>query len=193
VNWGWEPKRWRAFCGLTSFRNVHALTQHGVGALSGLSCQAVGRRMPQCDSTLPGNSTTRLYRTAEPSQEFLHPWRSRPPQGYPKVRKLPGLRVVALWLSKPEERRDPKRHRIVRILATAHPEVAKAENLAQSFRELFRSRNSQGLDRWLQRAMSLGSRTCRDLQLASNVIEAQSPRESPRHGATGKSKDRCTV
>jgi len=89
-------------------------------------------------------------------RDFLRPWRTKPPSQFPKVQKLPSPRVVALWLSKPEERRPANQQQIVRILTAAHPEVARAESLAQGFRAMLRSRSSRELGPWLHRAHESG-------------------------------------
>jgi transposase len=68
----------------------------------------------------------------------------------PRPRKLPNLRLVAFWLTKPAEQRKSEEQQWVRAVTDSHTEVATAENLAREFRDLFRNRNVNGLDPWLK-------------------------------------------
>jgi transposase len=87
---------------------------------------------------------------------FLQPWRSPMPKQPPRNRKLPGLRLVAFWLSKPAAQRTTEEQQWVQAVTTEHPEVAMAERMAQAFRDLFRDRKADGLDPWLDTAQASG-------------------------------------
>jgi transposase len=71
-------------------------------------------------------------------KQFLQPWRLQGPKPKPHHQKLPGLRLVAFWLSKPAGDRKEKEQQWVQQVTNDHPEIGTAENLAQRFR-LFRN------------------------------------------------------
>jgi transposase len=85
-------------------------------------------------------------------KEFLRPWRSQGPKSTPRPRKLPGLRLVAFWLSKPAGDRKEKEQQWVQAVTKDHPEIATAENLAQRFRNMVKNRKAADLDDWLESA-----------------------------------------
>lgn len=87
-------------------------------------------------------------------KEFLQPWRS--PRQSPRSRKLPNLRLVAFWLTKPAVQRNPEEEQWVQAVTDGHPEVAMAERLAQGFRNLVRDRNADGLEAWLNTSQESG-------------------------------------
>jgi transposase len=89
-------------------------------------------------------------------KEFLQPWRSQDPKPRPRHRKLPGLRLVAFWLSKPAGERQEKEQQWVQAVTNDHPEVATAENLAQRFRDIVKNRKAGDLDAWLESAETSG-------------------------------------
>jgi len=89
-------------------------------------------------------------------KEFLQPWRSQAPKSTPRSRKLPGLRLVAFWLAKPPEKRQPVEQQWVQAISKDHPEIVTAESLAQAFREMVKDRKAGDLDAWLQSAEASG-------------------------------------
>jgi transposase len=89
-------------------------------------------------------------------KEFLQPWRSQRPKSTPRPRKLPGLRLVAFWLSKPAGDRNEKEQQWVQAVTKDHPAIATAENLAQRFRDMVKNRKAGDLDVWLESAEGSG-------------------------------------
>jgi transposase len=89
-------------------------------------------------------------------KEFLQPWRSQLPKQTPRNRKLPSLRQVAFWLTKPAAKRQAEEQLWVQAVTNEHPQVAMAEHLAQEFRGLFRDRRGVDLDAWLGTAQASG-------------------------------------
>jgi transposase len=89
-------------------------------------------------------------------KEFLHAWRCQPIRHSPKGRKLPNPHRIAFWLSQPSAQRRPEQQDWIRVLTDAHPDIGRAEHLAQRFRELFRNRSADGLDAWLAAARQSG-------------------------------------
>lgn len=73
-----------------------------------------------------------------------------------QVRLLPGLRLVASWLSKPAGDRTEKEQQWVQAVTNDHPEIATAENLAQRFRDMVKNRKGGDLDVWLESAETSG-------------------------------------
>ncbi|HWQ54907.1 MAG TPA: ISL3 family transposase [Bryobacteraceae bacterium] len=91
-------------------------------------------------------------------KEYLQSWRVKPPRQSPESRKLPNLRLIAFWLTKPTVQRKPEEQQWVQAVTDGHPEVATAEQLAQGFRQLFKDHAAEGLDAWLQRSQASGIR-----------------------------------
>jgi transposase len=89
-------------------------------------------------------------------KEFLQPWRSQAPKSTSRNRKLPGLRLVAFWLAKPPEQRQPSEQQWVQTISKDHPEIVTAETLAQAFREMVKNRKAGDLDTWLKSAETSG-------------------------------------
>ena len=83
-------------------------------------------------------------------KEYLQPWRvnSSSASARPR-RKLPNVRLVAIWLTKPPMRRSPNEQRWVEAVTTSNPQVATAEHLAQQFRQVFKDRDAAALTSWL--------------------------------------------
>jgi transposase len=87
-------------------------------------------------------------------KEYLQPWRvnslsvaSRP------RRKLPNVRLVAFWLTKPPVQRSPDEQRWVEAVTASNPQIATAEHLAQQFRLVFKERDPDALTSWLARSV----------------------------------------
>jgi transposase len=87
-------------------------------------------------------------------KEYLQPWRvnlssasSRP------RRKLPNVRLVAFWLTKPPMQRSPDEQRWVEAVTTSNPQIATAEHLAQQFRRVFKDRDPDALTSWLAKSV----------------------------------------
>jgi transposase len=89
-------------------------------------------------------------------KEFLQPWRSQTPKSTSRKQKLPGLRLVAFWLAKPPEQRQPVEQQWVQVISKDHPEIVTAETLAQGFREMVKNRKAGELDTWLETAEASG-------------------------------------
>jgi transposase len=89
-------------------------------------------------------------------KEFLQPWRAQGPKPKPHHQKLPALRLVAFWLSKPAGDRKEKEQQWVQAVTSDHPEIAMAENLAQRFRDMVKNRKAGDLDVWLESAETSG-------------------------------------
>ena len=88
-------------------------------------------------------------------KEYLQPWRANPsPASSQPRRKLPKVRLVALWLAKPPMQRTPDEQRWVEAVIASHPQVATAEHLAQQFRQVFEDRDSDALKAWLARGVA---------------------------------------
>jgi transposase len=89
-------------------------------------------------------------------KEYLHDWRleTRPPSV--RRRKMPNLRLVAFWLSKPPEERKGEEQQWARVVTAAQPEIATAEGLVLRFRELLKNRHTSGLDAWLETTENAG-------------------------------------
>lgn len=85
-------------------------------------------------------------------KEYLHDWRSETPPLSTRKRKLPNLRLVAFWLSKPPEERKREEQEWTKAVTAAQPEIATAECLALRFRELLKNRHTGALDAWLEKA-----------------------------------------
>jgi len=85
-------------------------------------------------------------------KEFLQPWRSQAPKSTSRNHKLPGLRLVAFWLAKPPEQRQPMEQQWVQAISKDHPEIVRAETLAQTFREMVKHRKAGDLANWLESA-----------------------------------------
>jgi transposase len=83
-------------------------------------------------------------------KEYVQPWRAISTLASSKPRrKLPNLRLVAFWLTKPPMQRSPDEQRWVEAVINGHPQVATAEYLAQQFRQVFKDRDSVALRSWL--------------------------------------------
>ena len=89
-------------------------------------------------------------------KEFLQPWRSQTPKSTSSNHKLPGLRLVAFWLAKPPEKRQPMEQQWVQAISKDHPEIVTAETLAQTFREMVKNRKAGDLTNWLESAEASG-------------------------------------
>jgi len=89
-------------------------------------------------------------------KEFLQPWRSQLAKQTSRKRKLPSMRLVAFWLTKPAAQRQAEEQQWVQVVTNEHPEIAMAEQLAQEFRGLFRDRKGGDLDAWLVTAQVSG-------------------------------------
>jgi transposase len=87
---------------------------------------------------------------------FLQAWRSHGPTAAPRKRKLPGMRLVAFWLTKPAEKRKEAEQEWVQAVTKNHPDIATAEALAQAFREMVKNRKAGDLDGWLESAEASG-------------------------------------
>lgn len=85
-------------------------------------------------------------------KEFLQPWRSQGPNSTRRSRKLPGLRLVAIWLAKPAIERQPPEQQWVEAITKDQPQIATAENLAQEFRDIVKNRKAGDLEAWLKSA-----------------------------------------
>jgi transposase len=87
-------------------------------------------------------------------KEYLQPWRvnSLCPSSKPR-RKLPNVRLIAFWLTKPPMKRSPDEQRWVEAVTTSNPQIATAEQLAQQFRQVFKDRDSDGLKCWLMKSV----------------------------------------
>jgi transposase len=89
-------------------------------------------------------------------KEFLQPWRSSEPKSTSRNHKLPGLRLLAFWLAKPPEQRQPVEVQWVQAISKDHPEIVTSETLAQAFREMVKNRKAGDLDTWLESAEASG-------------------------------------
>jgi transposase len=89
-------------------------------------------------------------------KQFLQPWRVQGPKPKGHHRTLPGLRLVAFWLSKPAGDRKEKEQQWVQQVTIDHPEIGMAENLAQRFRDMVKNRKAGDLDAWLGSAENSG-------------------------------------
>lgn len=89
-------------------------------------------------------------------KQFLQPWRLQGPNPKPHHQKLPGLRLVAFWLSKPAGDRKEKEQQWVQQVTNDHPEIGTAENLAQRFRDMVCNHKADDLDAWLESAETCG-------------------------------------
>lgn len=86
-------------------------------------------------------------------KEYLHPWRSQStPPRHPHKRRLPNLKLVAFWLSKPTQVRSAEEQRWTRAVTADNVQIAQAEALALQFRELLQARDPARLDAWLHTA-----------------------------------------
>jgi hypothetical protein len=59
-----------------------------------------------------------------------------------RIRKFPGLRLVAFWLAKPAADRQTSEQEWVQVIPNDQPEIATAEKLAQVFRDMVKNRKS---------------------------------------------------
>lgn len=86
-------------------------------------------------------------------KEYVHSWRATPAvtPSSPR-RKLPNVKLVALWLTKEPAQRSPEEQNWVDAITPAHPHIAVAEELAQQFRQAFRDRSTGVLDTWISRS-----------------------------------------
>jgi transposase len=89
-------------------------------------------------------------------KEFLQPWRLQEPTPTRKHRKLPGLRLVAFWLTKPAAERQAAEQQWVQAIMKDQPDIATAETLSQSFRDMMKNRKAGELDTSLQSAETSG-------------------------------------
>lgn len=89
-------------------------------------------------------------------KEFLQPWRLQEPTPTRKHRKLPGLRLVAFWLTKPAAERQAAEQQWVQAIMKDQPDIATAETLSQSFRDMMKNRKAGELDTWLESAETSG-------------------------------------
>jgi transposase len=88
-------------------------------------------------------------------KEFVRTWRS-PSSSSRKIKKLPSTRQLAFWLTKPPERRNDREQAWVQVFTDVHPQIARAEHLAMTFRELFHDRSAVPLQAWLTTARQSG-------------------------------------
>ena len=80
----------------------------------------------------------------------MHSWRAKTvPKTYLQGRKLPNLKLIALWLTKEPMRRNLDEQGWIDVVTTAHPLIAAAEELAQQFRQTFREKSAAALKVWL--------------------------------------------
>jgi transposase len=86
----------------------------------------------------------------------VQPWRSQGPKSTRRIRKLPGLRLVAFWLAKPGADRQASEQEWVQVITNDQPEIATAEKLAQVFHGMVKNRKSSDLDTWLKSAETSG-------------------------------------
>jgi transposase len=86
-------------------------------------------------------------------KEYVHSWRATPTAtpSSPR-RKLPNVKLVAVWLTKEPAQRSPEEQNWVDAITSAHPHIAAAEELAQQFRQAFRDRTTEVLDTWISRS-----------------------------------------
>ena len=89
-------------------------------------------------------------------KEFLHSWRSHPPNPALRRHKLPAMRQVAFWLTKPALQRNALEEQWVKALAERDPRIATVTHFAQEFRNLFRDHDSNALIGWLNHADQSG-------------------------------------
>ncbi|HEX4707456.1 MAG TPA: ISL3 family transposase [Candidatus Angelobacter sp.] len=89
-------------------------------------------------------------------KEFLHPWRSHPPNPSLRRPKLPAMRQVAFWLTKPALQRNALEEQWVKALAERDSRIATVAHFAQEFRNLFRDHDASALPAWLNRAEQSG-------------------------------------
>lgn len=89
-------------------------------------------------------------------KEYLHDWRSETPPSSTRKRKMPNLRLVAFWLSKPPEQRKDEEQQWARVVTASQPEIATAEGLVLRFRELLKNRHTGALDAWLETTENAG-------------------------------------
>lgn len=87
-------------------------------------------------------------------KEYVQPWRAKasPVQSKPR-RTLPNVRLVAFWLAKAPAQRNSNEQQWVQAVTNAHPQVAAAEHLAQQFRQVFKDRDSNALNSWLETSL----------------------------------------
>jgi transposase len=83
-------------------------------------------------------------------------FRSQGPKASQRSRKLPGLRLLAFWLAKPAVERQPGEQQWVQAIMKEQPQIATAENLAQTFRQMVKSGKAGELDAWLKSAETSG-------------------------------------
>ncbi len=88
-------------------------------------------------------------------KEYLQAWRvnSSSTSSRPR-RKLPNVRLVAFWLTKPPMQRSPDEQRWVEAVTTSNPQIATAEQLAQQFRRVFSDRDPDALTSWLAKSVA---------------------------------------
>jgi transposase len=123
---------------------------------------------------------------------FLQAWRSQGPTAAPRKRKLPGMRLVAFWLTKPAEKRKEAEQEWVQAVTKNHPDIATAEALAQAFREMVKNRKAGDLDGWLESAEASGIQELNGFPQASDVITMPSSPGSRNPGVTVRSKTKST-
>jgi transposase len=88
-------------------------------------------------------------------KEYLQPWRVNSVKASSRPRrKLPNVRLVALWLTKPPKQRSPDEQRWVEAVTTSNPQISTAEHLAQQFRRVFKDRNPSALTSWLAKSVA---------------------------------------
>jgi transposase len=111
------------------------------------------------------HNATRLWRELQQQgysgqvsrvKEFLQSWRVQGPQSPARRRKLPGLRLIAFWLAKPPADRKDTEQQWVEAITKQDAEIAKAEGLAQTFRDIVRERKASDLNAWLESAEASG-------------------------------------
>jgi transposase len=88
-------------------------------------------------------------------KEYVQPWRAQPkPPTSAHRRRLPNLRLVAFWLTKPAAQRTDEEQRWVQAILSSDAQVAATELLAQQFRQIFKDRDSSALNTWVSATVS---------------------------------------
>lgn len=85
-------------------------------------------------------------------KEYVQSWRGesvRAPSS--PTRKVPSLKLLALWLAKEPKQRSPEEQSWLDAITPAHSEITSAADLAQQFRQCFQDRNTEALTLWFDR------------------------------------------
>jgi transposase len=90
-------------------------------------------------------------------KEYVQSWRGesvRTPSS--PTRKLPSLKLLALWLAKEPKQRSPQEQSWVEAITSAHSQIISAAEIAQQFRQCFQNKSTEALTLWIERGSKSG-------------------------------------